>query len=538
MQRSSTPPRHREPLRAGTLLTATLIAVGVATPATADESAPAITWEQCPIQVTQTNAECGRVDVPLSYDDPAGADISVGFVRFKAEDTQARRGVLFGNPGGPGGDGYSYFDAGNDLLEWPQEIRNEWDLVAVQPRGLYGSTPVECTTPAPQNEAEMAVLSAQSMLSAGALQRDLCAGPVNSSLTTENTARDWDVVRRALGEEQISIMGLSYGTFLGSTYASLFPQHTDRVVLDSAMDPTLAWNGILVSQKEGYEQALHDYFAWVAANNDRFGMGSTPLQAYQYWSRKVVAESGTNPTVVPPPAQVGDLPPGLEFTGQQGADVITATGKARVEGEGIMSRFQQPGANQMHSPTLQATRMAIPWPSAWEELAKLTNGTSTPQGANLPDPGAVENLREQGMAAQNMQLLIMCNENTVAPDYALMPAAFWAQATGDIFDAPPAIFGAGMVCQGAAPVARPVTLDGSQLATQPLLVQATGDPQTPYQHHYTMAGAMGAHVVTVHGPGHGQVGTGNPAVDRIVVDYLRTGHTEATDAPGYFEAQQ
>src|SRR5699024_8706807 len=128
-------------------LAAALAAVamsGLAPTAPAATAAPAqpLTWEACPGQVTDPTAECGRLHVPMPHSDPAGPTISVGFVRVPAA-SGAARGTLFGNPGGPGGDAYSYF--GNpEALSWPAGIVDEWDRVAVQPRGLPGSTPVDC----------------------------------------------------------------------------------------------------------------------------------------------------------------------------------------------------------------------------------------------------------------------------------------------------------------------------------------------------------------------------------------------------------
>src|SRR5699024_10758541 len=83
------------------------------------------------------------------------------------------------------------------------------------------------------------------------------AGDECRHLTTENTARDWERVRQALGVEQISIHGLSYGTLLGSTYATLFPEHTDKMVLDSGVHPDWMWNQVLLEQNEPYKQRVH-----------------------------------------------------------------------------------------------------------------------------------------------------------------------------------------------------------------------------------------------------------------------------------------
>ncbi|WIM68609.1 alpha/beta fold hydrolase [Corynebacterium breve] len=514
-------------------------AAGVTSPAVAET--PNIAWEHCPVHVDATNAECGRIEVPMHYDDPDGPKVSLGFLRIKAEAPGARRGVLFGNPGGPGGDAYSYFGTKDGYFSWPQDIRNEWDLIAVQPRGLAHSSPLNCEVDEPADPIQAMQLSSDAVLNAGGFSRAACEKShpgFTSSITTENNARDWNEVRRALGEDQISIMGLSYGTYLGSAFATMYPQNTDRVVLDSAMDPALAWQGTIKVQKAGYEKTLHSYFEWVAANNDRFGMGDTPLKAYQYWSNKVVAETGTNPTVVPPPAQVGDLPPGLEFAGQAGADALTSSGKARVEGEGIVSRMLNPGANQAYSPLLAATRQLVPAPHFWEELAKATNGTGdllAPQ--ELSDELAAE-MTAQATASSQLQAIQLCNENVYPADHSMIPAAVWANyVTGDIFDAPPALAAAGAMCNGTGPVTGLVPLDGSRLRIRPLQVQGTNDPQTPYQYRGGISEPMGTHLVTVHGPGHGHVGFGNKVVDQIVIDYLRGGEVSVTDAPGYFEAR-
>lgn len=490
-----------------------------------DPAAPAISWEQCPAQVTVPAAECGRIDVPMEYADPAGPTISVGFVKIPA--TGQSRGTLFGNPGGPGGDAYGYF--GNDqVFSWPDAITSEWDRVAVQPRGLPGSTPLQCPSTANADPV-------RGQLSSGAVIREGCDADMPgyaASLTTSNTAEDWEMVRRSLDLEQISIMGLSYGTFLGSLYASRYPQHTDRVVLDSAMSPSLAWAGIMGSQQAGYEQALHNFLAWTAERNDTYGLGDTPLAVYQSWSRKVVEESGTNPTVVPPPAQAGDIPPGLEWAGQSGADLLTATGKTRVELDGIVSRAQNPGAVQATSPTLGMTRALLPRPTAWDTLAKMIGGADAPGSPELSEQEQAEMADAQATAVL-MQNSIMCNENTVAANPADLPVYAWsAFVTGDPFTVPNALYTSGAGCSGLQPSRGPELLDGSPLTTRPLQIQGTGDPQTPYQYSGELHERMNTQLVTVHGPGHGHVALGNPAVDDIVVEYLRTGVSPATEAPG------
>lgn len=511
-----------------TLSAAATALIGLTVPLTAQAApAPEISWENCPAQVTEEAAECGRVEVPMYHSEPEGERISVGFVRVPASDQANRRGALFGNPGGPGGDAYSYF--GNQYAyAWPEGITQEWDRVAVQPRGLIGSTPVDCNNLAPGYD------DIDIVLREGAFVRDSCeigTPGYTASLTTENTAGDWEWVRRALDEEQISILGLSYGTFLGSTYATMYPQHTDRLVLDSGMDPGQAWNGLMGTQQEGYISALHDFLDWVAERDEIYGLGATPLAVYQAWSNRVVAESGTNPTVVPPPARIGDIPPGLEWAGQAAADIITTTGGARVSAEGLSSQLSSAGdVSQINSPTLQITRMVIPQPTQWDYLARTVNGTlEGPVSEEL----IAQTLDAEVIASINMQRLVMCNENQVPPNPADLPAYAWTgYVTGDPFTSVPTMYTSGAACSGAEPVTTPIPVDGSALDTAPLQIQGTGDAQTPYSQFGPLAERMGSHVITVHGPGHGHVGMGNQAVDAAVVEYLRTGATDITDLPG------
>lgn len=507
-------------------------------PASHAQHAPQITWEQCPPSVQDASAQCGRVNVPMQYDNPQAGEISVGFAKVPAQDPSNRRGTIFGNPGGPGIDTYSYFTSTSGLPLWPEQLRNEWDLITVQPRGLAHSTQLNCSLPDTSMSSAAATFEIEAIINRGGVSREMCerARPgYTKTITTEANARDWDVVRQALGEDTISIIGASYGSYLGSAYATLFPERTDKLVLDSAMDPNLQYTQLWGEQIEGYERALHDYFEWVAANNESFQMGDTPLKAYQYWSAAVVRESGTNPTIVPPPARIGDLPPGLEFTGQTGADALTATGKLRVEGEGIVSRMLNPGSKQHNSVLLLTTQQFLSAPAMWGRIASLTNGTASTTSATEMSPGQQEELARQNVALVELQSVQICNENVAPADPYLIPAALWAEETGDIFAQEQLNTLSGLKCHGAEPVTGKIDLDGSKLKTRPLQINSTGDPQTLYSGRFGIAEPMGSHLVTVHGPGHGHFGTGNGAVDRQVIKYLRTGELGPVDQPGFFD---
>lgn len=514
-------------IAAGALLT------GGAVPATATPGAHGIQWGPCPQRVDNPRAQCATVEVPMDYANPGGEQISVTALRLPA--TGQSQGSVFVNPGGPGGDALTTYGSSHSPLQIPEEISRDFDVIAVQPRGLPDSTPLRCL------ESAGPGYLAQSLFATGAANRQACETMrpgYAQQITTANTARDFDAVRAGLGAERINLLGLSYGTLLASVYATLFPQHTDKVVLDSGYSPSLMWNELMATQKGGYERALHDFFAWVAANDSTHHLGTTPLAAYQSWSRKVTAESGTNPTVVPPAAQLGDVPAGFEWAGQSAADLMTATGQQRVQLEGLASQVTNPGANQSHSPTLMMTRQLVPMPKLWDVLARHIEGTLDEQElkdiSGVPDSNTeLEQLAKDQLVSVTMQNIMICNEATTPAHPERYPEYLWFNyVTGDIFAAPPATFDSGAFCQGAAPITQVPSLDGSQLATRPLQLQSLGDPQTVFGKFGQMAEQMNSHVVQVDGSGHGQVGMGNPVADQLVAEYLHTGSVEATEIPG------
>lgn len=503
------------------LAAAGLVVVQSASPAAPTaQAAPA--WGACPDTVSTPGAVCTTVAVPQDYADPDGETIDITVSKLPARVPESRRGVLFGNAGGPGGDSLTYYDD-NDLFTWPEAMRDEWDLIGVQPRGLAHAGPLEC--------APMAADPVMVATNAGGAHRAACeeaSGDDWRHLTTENTARDWEQVRLALGEEEISIHGLSYGTLLGSTYATLFPQHTDKMVLDSGVDPDWIWNQVLLEQNEPYKQRVRAMFDWIAAKDDVYGLGETPLAVYQRWTERVLAESGTTPTLAPPPAEVGDVPAEWQNLAQLWIDGTTATGPARVQMEGLARQIMTPGAVQSASPMLAATRGLAPQSQGWPMIAEALRDDA-PVGKVDPEMPEVP---EEAMTALNMQSAILCNENQVAPRPLDYPGFLWTQfVTGDIFDATGWMFSSGAACAGAPAVTTPVDVSGGALDVDPLLINSVGDSQTPLHGAHALADRMGAHVITVDGGDHGQVAKGNQVVDDAVVEYLRTGDTDVTHAP-------
>ncbi|MFI8772872.1 alpha/beta fold hydrolase [Gordonia sp. NPDC062954] len=505
--------------RLSAIAVALAVAVGSIVLPSAD-AAPAqeLRWGPCPaIHDASPAARCATVQVPLDHAMPSGPTIDIMISRLPARDPGRRRGVLIGNPGGPGSDAIGMFSR----LPVPDEMRDEWDLVGVQPRGLLSSTPLTCT---PVSDSQQLAL----LTEGGALHRRRCAASTPAylrTITTENTARDIEVVRRVLGVSKVSLYGISYGTLLMSTYATLFPRHTDRLVLDSAVNPALVWNGIPGSQTQAFKSRMNEMLVWIAKHDNIYHLGRTPLAVYRQWSAKIVAESGVPPSLAAPPAQVGDVPPGLRAVAQQYLAGVNLTAEARARVENLIATLTVPGM-QSNSLLLSITRIAAPDRNKWAFVAMRINGRAQPKAE--PDPEVVAILT----SLQDLQSVIMCNENQMPAQPHQVPASvFLNGVVADVFDGPGLYYQSGMACAGAPAVTTPVAVTNNHLAVQPLQLQARDDPQTPYRESLAMHRLMGSHLITVGGGDHAQLGRSHPPLDRAIVEYLRTGTTTVTEVP-------
>jgi pimeloyl-ACP methyl ester carboxylesterase len=224
-------------------------------------------WKDC-----NDGFDCSSLQVPLDYKRPGGVAISLSLIRLKAKNAV---GSLLLNPGGPGGSGIDYVRAATYVVS-PNLISN-FDIVGFDPRGVGKSTPVHCLSGArtdamiaadgsPDNQAEIDRLVA--------LNKEFAAGCQKKSpdlyrfVDTVSAARDIDVLRNALGDRKLNWLGKSYGTFLGATYAELFPKRVGRMVLDGVVDPALTNTEISHGQAIGFEKALHRFITDCFTHSD------------------------------------------------------------------------------------------------------------------------------------------------------------------------------------------------------------------------------------------------------------------------------
>jgi pimeloyl-ACP methyl ester carboxylesterase len=210
--------------------------------------------------------ECATLRVPLDYADPGHGDVAVSLVRLPAGEPDKRIGSLLINPGGPGESGIKYARQARGQFTGP--VRKRFDIVGFDPRGVVTSDPVRCQSDretdtwlaadaSPDGAAEERQIE---VLSRALAQR--CAsrgGPLLAHMSTREAARDMDIMRAALGDDELYYLGKSYGTLLGATYAELFPKRVGRVVLDGALDPRLSAEDIARGQAQGFELALRAF---------------------------------------------------------------------------------------------------------------------------------------------------------------------------------------------------------------------------------------------------------------------------------------
>ena len=184
--------------------------------------------------------QCGSLRVPLDYDDAAGAGIDLAVIRAPATGAGKRSGVLFINPGGPGASGFEIVLGG---IHTPlgSRVREYFDIVSFDPRGSNRSGAIRCDIGATIEPDKAATADLPNLFDDFARNiATACAqqnGAIVASMSTNNVARDIDTLRRALGEKDIVYFGLSFGTELGAVYASLFPKHVRRALLDAGIAP-------------------------------------------------------------------------------------------------------------------------------------------------------------------------------------------------------------------------------------------------------------------------------------------------------------
>ncbi|MGO4248143.1 alpha/beta hydrolase [Micrococcaceae bacterium Sec5.1] len=231
-----------------------------------------VKWSSC-----EDGFQCAEVKVPLDYGNPDSAEITLSAIKLPSTGT--KKGSILVNPGGPGGSGVDFVkDAGN--THFTEKLRGNFDMVGFDPRGVKRSAPVTCLSDAERDAARAKVFredTDEGLAAALAFNKSLAekcvekTGPVLEHIDTVSAAKDLDVLRAVVNDAKLNYLGYSYGTFLGSTYASLFPENVGHLVLDGAVDPSISNEELTAGQAKAFEKALRTYV------DDCLGQKDCPL---------------------------------------------------------------------------------------------------------------------------------------------------------------------------------------------------------------------------------------------------------------------
>ena len=444
-----------------------------------------VTWEGC-----REEFECARIEVPLDYEDPAGKTIELSLLRVPAARESKKIGSLVVNPGGPGASGIEF--AAQAGVYFGSELRQAFDIVGFDPRGVGESTPVQCL---PDRRLDAFVASdpdpdtAAELRRADAMVRELGKGCTETSgqlaahVSTTEAARDVDIVRALLGDRRLSWFGASYGTLLGATYAELFPHRVGRMVLDGAVDPSVSNRRKSLVQARGFEVALRSYVSACVDRGSCF-LGSTVDEGAAR-IRQFLDEVERDPL----PGSNGRM---LEI----GNAVLGVWQPLYNEDywpfldQGLQTAFNGDGATLLALADAYVRRGPEGYVS--NALEALYSVNCLDEEASLPSSEAMELVPQFEEASPTFGAVFA---------YGLSSCAQWpVEGVGlpEVYDA-----------EGAAPI---------------LVIGTTRDPATPLAWAESLASQLESGVLVVRdGDGHGGYSAGNDCVDDLVESYLVSG---------------
>ena len=245
---------------------------------------PSLSWTDCPDK--DPGLQCATARVPRDYRNLGSGFLSLHLKCHRATDPTHRIGSLFVNPGGPGGSGADFVS--DVVSKLPAEVTSRFDVVGFDPRGVADSGQVICLT---AQETQQAWADASASVQPGAFERgqraaeqfdyacQLRSGDLLPYIGTEYVARDMDLLRAAIGDNKLNYFGVSFGTFIGTVYANLFPARIRVMALDGAYDPEAYANHPYkydYGQYVALEGALRRFFGWCARSPDcPFGHGQS-----------------------------------------------------------------------------------------------------------------------------------------------------------------------------------------------------------------------------------------------------------------------
>jgi pimeloyl-ACP methyl ester carboxylesterase len=489
-----------------------------------------VDWARCPdTEELPGYAECGEVAVPVDYADPRGRKIALTVSRKRATGpADERQGPLLHNPGGPGADSMSFplhpvVRAG----VW-KKLNRAYDFVGYAPRGVGRSAPLHCRgrehhetrkragkdharrPPRVPSDAYERRLRTEAASFAKACARD--GGGALRHFTTADNARDLDVLRSALHSRRLNYLGTSYGSYLGAVYATLFPDHVRRLVLDSVVDPRPGriWYGNALGQSRASQRRWEDFTSWIARHHSVYGLGREPRDVRRRFDEALAAFDGERPgggsSRRAGSRQAGPGPADPQQAGSQQASTRRA------------------GSRQLLRAYLAAVRGEESWPRLALALAEFHTGDRralTRLAASGPRPSAEQDNADAVYSA------VQCSEGHWPRRWSR-----WDRDHTETVRAAPYLAWEGV--RADLPCAywkfrpsRPVDVHASPGRLPPVLLLASAhDAVTPYEGAIeTWKRLPDSSLVTENGSGTHGVAGGNRCADARLAAYLLTGGT-------------
>jgi pimeloyl-ACP methyl ester carboxylesterase len=470
---------------AGVALLGTLLPAGAAD-ATGDHSSRWLRdyyeqrpkWSACDFDA---RLECASIAVPLDYARSRGERLSIAISRIKATDPKRRRGALLSVNGGPDGKGGGLGRA-LPLRFAGTDVHRVYDLIGMDTRGNGASSPLSCEVTQNQTpfnsrppDSDFTKIAVDMRRTEDACRRG--SGGIREHFTTENSARDVDVIRAVLGERRLSFVGYAYGSFLGAVYGTLFGPRLDRHVLDSVRNPDWSWRQQFMAQAVAIRANVDQWASWTGQRNGRFGLG-TSRAAVLATVERVAAKLAVTPVN------------GLTRTAFDGAMGIASSRPRWVELADLVRALDTGGT----SPATKAGSVAGEVTAgAGPALRSGTLETVTCEGANgwprdletyYRDMRRFRDLYPYGYGVSRAQPWV-CAFRTFTPPAELPQVTRSGFATG-------------------------------------VVVQAEGDPLTHYDGGPAMARRLRDPLITVADEGSNEIFglRGNACVDRLVTRYL------------------
>ncbi|KUM75699.1 alpha/beta hydrolase [Streptomyces griseorubiginosus] len=447
---------------------------------------PALAWSDC-----QGGFECANAQVPLDYREPQGRTLTLAVIRKKATDPSKRKGTLFLQPGGPGNSGVDFVR--NNYDDLPTALREDFDVFGYDVRGVGRSSQVVCWDDPTYTRAVTAAKGVpgpdayEPAVRQAADFDQACqdnAGDLLPYVGTQYVARDIDLLRQALGEKQLTYYGRSFGSYIGTVYAAMFPKRVRALALDGAYDPEHYTNRPYAYDRPQYlalDGAMGRFLDWCKANPTTCGFGDgDPRGAFE----KLKADLDANP-------------------------VPTANG-GQANGYTLVYRLM-----------FNINEGKVIWPSFGEALRKAQLRDNTSFLLRPPSPASFDFL--------NPNVVVECVDKKYPSDPALLkrevttnarlapllgPAMAYGPPTYDHQHATACVqwkgehtsrYSGSFRAKGSAPI---------------LVIGNTGDPDTPYQDAVALSRELdNGRLLTFEAEGHTAFNRSVCATDRIT-DYL------------------